>query len=164
MGLTNLAKIALHKQTCQEVVFLVRTQCKLQEPLCVEQLSSFMAPKLWFMDLTVATCHIRYIFLSLCQFFSRLKRPKHVNTRSPPFLSAILLSAQSTNIERQEKCASIFIRPCCKSFLYSVISSTLNVSAARKAVARTSWSYEYTAQRAFRAAAVHVLQTKRMKH
>ena len=35
------------------------------------QLSSFnRAPTLWFIDLTVATCHIRYTFLSLCQLFS----------------------------------------------------------------------------------------------
>ena len=35
------------------------------------QLSSFRAPTLWFIDLTVATCHIQYTFLSLCQFVSR---------------------------------------------------------------------------------------------
>ena len=34
------------------------------------QLSSFRAPTLWFIDLTVATCHFQYTFLSLCQFFS----------------------------------------------------------------------------------------------
>ena len=34
-------------------------------------LSSFRAPTLWFVNLTVATCHIQYTFLSLCQFFSR---------------------------------------------------------------------------------------------
>ena len=33
------------------------------------QLSSFRAPMLWFVNLTVATCHTQYIFLSLCQFF-----------------------------------------------------------------------------------------------
>ena len=27
------------------------------------------APTLWFIDLIVATCHIQYIFLSLCKFF-----------------------------------------------------------------------------------------------
>ena len=37
----------------------------------IRQLSSFRAPTLWFIDLTVATCHIRYTFLSLCKFFSR---------------------------------------------------------------------------------------------
>ena len=35
------------------------------------QLSSLRAPKLWFIDLTVTTCHIQYTFLSLCQFVSR---------------------------------------------------------------------------------------------
>ena len=34
----------------------------------IRQLSS--APTLWFIDLTVATCHIQYTFLSLCQLFS----------------------------------------------------------------------------------------------
>ena len=37
----------------------------------IQQLSSFRAPTLWFIDLTVATCHIQYTFLSLCQFVSR---------------------------------------------------------------------------------------------
>ena len=38
------------------------------------QLSSFRAPKLWFIDLTVTTCHIQYTFLSLCQFISQENR------------------------------------------------------------------------------------------
>ena len=37
----------------------------------IRQLSSFRAPMLWFIDLTVATCHIQYTFLSLCQFIPR---------------------------------------------------------------------------------------------
>ena len=37
----------------------------------IRQLSSFRAPTLWFIDLTVATCHIQYTFLSLCQFFHK---------------------------------------------------------------------------------------------
>ena len=37
----------------------------------IRQLSSFRAPTLLFVDLTVATCHIHYSFLSLCQYFSR---------------------------------------------------------------------------------------------
>ena len=35
----------------------------------IRQLSSFRAPTLWFIDLTVATCHIQYTFLIF--FFSR---------------------------------------------------------------------------------------------
>ena len=31
----------------------------------IRQLSSFTAPTLWFIDLTVATCHIQYNFLTL---------------------------------------------------------------------------------------------------
>ena len=37
----------------------------------IRQLSSFRAPMLWFIDLTVTTCHIQYTFLSLCQCFTR---------------------------------------------------------------------------------------------
>ena len=38
----------------------------------IQQLSFFRAPMLWFIDLTVATCHIQYTFLSLCgSYFSR---------------------------------------------------------------------------------------------
>ena len=37
----------------------------------IQQLRSFRAPTLWFINLTVATCHIQCTFLSLCQFFSR---------------------------------------------------------------------------------------------
>ena len=45
----------------------------------IRHLSSFRAPTWWFIDLTVATFHIQYIF-----FFTR-KRTKHENTRCPPF-------------------------------------------------------------------------------
>ena len=41
----------------------------------IRQLSSLKAPTLWFIDPTVATCHIQYTFLSLCQFFHE-KTPK----------------------------------------------------------------------------------------
>ena len=37
----------------------------------IQLLSYFRAPTLWFIDVTIATCHVRYTFLSLCQFFSR---------------------------------------------------------------------------------------------
>ena len=37
----------------------------------MRQLSSFRAPTLWLIELTVATRHIQYTFLSLCQFVSR---------------------------------------------------------------------------------------------
>ena len=33
--------------------------------------SALLGRLLWFIDLTVATCHIQYTFLSLCQFFSQ---------------------------------------------------------------------------------------------
>ena len=48
----------------------------------IRQLSPFRAPTLWFIDLTVPTCHIQYTFLSLCQhFFFTTERTKHENTR-----------------------------------------------------------------------------------
>ena len=37
----------------------------------IRQLNSFRTPTLWFIDLTVAACHIQCTFLSLCQFVSR---------------------------------------------------------------------------------------------
>ena len=37
----------------------------------IQLLSYFRAPTLWFIDVTIATCHVRYTFLSLCQFCSR---------------------------------------------------------------------------------------------
>ena len=47
----------------------------------IRQLSSFKAPTLWFIDLTVATYHMRLqcTFLSLWFFFTR-KRTKHENS------------------------------------------------------------------------------------
>ena len=49
----------------------------------IQQLSSFRAPTLRFIDLTVATCHIQYTFLSLAIIFFTRNRTKHENTRSP---------------------------------------------------------------------------------
>ena len=37
----------------------------------IRQLNPFRPPTLWFINLAVATCHIQYTFLSLCQFFLR---------------------------------------------------------------------------------------------
>ena len=37
-------------------------------------LSSFRAPTLWFINLTVTTCFIQYAFWSLCHFFSQENR------------------------------------------------------------------------------------------
>ena len=50
----------------------------------IRQLSSFRAPMLWFIDLTVAICHIQYTFLT-----------KHENTRSPPFSYDTKMAADS---------------------------------------------------------------------
>ena len=45
----------------------------------IRQLSSFRAPTLWFIDLTIATCHIQYNFPSLCPFF--FSRENRENTK-----------------------------------------------------------------------------------
>ena len=37
----------------------------------IRQLRALGAPTLWFIDLNVATGHIQYTFLSLCQIFAR---------------------------------------------------------------------------------------------
>ena len=61
---------------------------------------------MWFILLTVATCHIQYTFLSLCRFCFTRKQTKHENTRSPPFsyhtkmAANVSTSAQSINTER----------------------------------------------------------------
>ena len=63
--------------------------------------SALRAPTLWFIDLTVATYHIQYTFLSLCHFFSRengqntkMLEVSYENGRRR------LLGAQSINTER----------------------------------------------------------------
>ena len=73
----------------------------------IQQLSSFRAPKLWFIDLAVATnlpCSIHFSgFVSIC--FKR-KWTNHENTQSPPFsydtkmTTNINTGAQSINTER----------------------------------------------------------------
>ena len=69
----------------------------------IQQLSSFRAPTLWFIDLTVATCHIQCTFLSLHQFVSR---ENGQNTKILVIFRMMrnghrrLLGAQSINTER----------------------------------------------------------------
>ena len=71
----------------------------------IRQLSSFRAPTLWLIDLAIATCHIQYTFLSLCQLFLRENRQ---NTKIPEVCLFVccendcwrLLGAQSINTER----------------------------------------------------------------
>ena len=46
------------------------------------QLSSFRAPTLWFIDLTVAACHIQNTFLSYCKYF---QEKTNTTLQSPPF-------------------------------------------------------------------------------
>ena len=57
---------------------------------------------LWFIDLTVATCHIQYTFLSLCRFFFHEKTDK---TRKyyTKMAADVNTGAQSINTERASK-------------------------------------------------------------
>ena len=70
------------------------------------QLSSFRAPcTLWFIDLTIATCHTQYTFLSLCQFFHKKTDKTRKYSKSAIFVwyqngRRRLLDAQSINAER----------------------------------------------------------------
>ena len=51
-------------------------------PCFIRQLSLFRAPiMLWFIDLTVATCHIHYTLLSLCQICFSWKQTEYENVR-----------------------------------------------------------------------------------
>ena len=61
----------------------------------IQQLSSFRVPKLWCIDLTVATCHIQCNFLSLCEFFFTRKLTKQKNIRSPKMAAAGCLACKA---------------------------------------------------------------------
>ena len=67
------------------------------------QLSSFRATTLWFIDLTVATCHIQYAFLT--KFFHEKTDKTRKYSKSAIFVwyengRRQLLGAQSINTER----------------------------------------------------------------
>ena len=71
----------------------------------MRQLSSFRVPTLWFIHLTVATCHIQYFSEFMPIFFMR-KWTKHENTQSTPFSYHTEMAAnvntgvQSVNTEK----------------------------------------------------------------
>ena len=77
----------------------------------IRRLSSFRVPTLWFMDLTVATCHIQYTFLSLRQFVKSAMFVWYENGRWP------LLGAQSINTES-------FFNTCTAGVSVAIIAST----------------------------------------
>ena len=52
----------------------------------IRQLSSFRAPKLWIIDLTVTTCHIQYTFLSLYQLFHKKTDKRQEYSKSTIFI------------------------------------------------------------------------------
>ena len=66
----------------------------------IRQLSFFRAPMLWFIDLTVATYHIQYTFLSLGQFFHEKTDKTRKFSKSYENGRRRLLGAQSINTER----------------------------------------------------------------
>ena len=71
--------------------------------ISIRQLSSFRAPTLWFIDLTVASCHIQYTFLNLCRFFSREngQNTKILEVRYHTKMAAdVNTGTQSINTER----------------------------------------------------------------
>ena len=80
----------------------------------IRQLSYFRAPTLWFIDLTVATCHIQYTFLSLCQFFHEKTDKIRKYSKSAIFVwyengRQWLLGAQSINTERASMISNVNI-------------------------------------------------------
>ena len=82
------------------------------------QLSCFRVPILWFINLTVATCHIQYHPLSLCQFVSRENR-QNTKILGLPFVwfensHQCLLGVQSTNIE------NMVVRPRFESMTFHI--------------------------------------------
>ena len=89
------------------------------------QLGSFRASTLWFIDLTVASCHIQYTFLSSLLFFFTRKWTKHENTRSAIFLGyenscRRLLGAQSIDTEGASlKTSMRLIGILCLSFFFT---------------------------------------------
>ena len=69
--------------------------------------SSFRASMLWFIDLTVATCHIQYTFSEFTAIFLTRKLTKQENTRRRLFLYDTKMAAdgywaraQSINTKR----------------------------------------------------------------
>ena len=70
-------------------------------------LNSFRVLALWFIDLTVATCHIEYTFLSLCQFvfYEKTNKTRKYSAKFAIFVSYengrwVNTGAQSINTER----------------------------------------------------------------
>ena len=107
----------------------------------IRQLGSFRAPTLQFINLTVATCHIQYTFLSLCQFVSRENGQNTKNTRSPPFSHDIkmapdgLLGVQSINTESAPLRPYLHLNsllPCLSDDTTTVQSSTRTQSCSQK--------------------------------
>ena len=77
-------------------VLMLCTKCVY---ICIRQLSSFRAPTLWFIDLTIATCHIQYTFLTLCQnIFSQENGKTQKFSKSAIFIW--YENGQSINTER----------------------------------------------------------------
>ena len=61
------------------------------------------APMLWFIDLTVITCHIQYTLLSWCHFFYK-KKDKTQNTTSLSFSYETKMAVSGRCMQSIHKC------------------------------------------------------------
>ena len=89
-----------------------------------------LAPTLWVIDLSATTCHIKYTFLSLCQFFSWENRQNMKNTWSSTFLYDMKIAADGYYrcaniilIELQE--SPLAVKLCCLQKLTSLQNWTV---------------------------------------
>ena len=96
----------------------------------IRQLSSFRAPTLCFIDLTLATCHIQYTFISLFQFISRENEEKKTIILGVRHFVWYengrwrLLGAQSINTDRASWTAGI--QQCCHNSPAQVLRQPVN--------------------------------------
>ena len=111
----------------------------------IRQLISFRAPTLWFIDLTVATCHIQYTFLSYGRHFFHEKTDKTRKCSMSPTFSYhtkmtadINTGAQGINTER----ASLTLIPLIwKMFVKSVRRSVFCYNIMRPKLLSMSCSW-----------------------
>ena len=99
IGLKKMERMHAHLNGFPQVSLSINALCA-RVYIYIRQLSSFMAPTLWFIDLTVAACHIQYTFLSLWQFFFKRKMLKVHHLRIIRKWPSTVLGAQSINADR----------------------------------------------------------------
>ena len=89
-----------------------------------QQLSSFRSPTLWFIHLTVTTCHIQYTFLSLSHLFHEKMDKTWKYTKSAIFMwykngRRRFLGVQSINTDRaSSRIGTLFVlkKPVARQF------------------------------------------------